>query len=798
MRRIANFKKYEGRQQAPPSVIHQTFLPEKDTLDHLVFDLKMAGAQCHMSTTMYLEREFEVQTQIPYGAEEEFTIIDQERKWRDYDTTTAKFTVKPGFVLQENTDKAFFRFNGGSVTLDPEWVGSYRNLYKKDLEPYIRGSGRRFANHNDDLTHMGSLIQDREGGANGDYLEPRTYIHPDRADRRVLLDRSGPDVVNQVYWLNEPLSGGGQFLLSDPLYIHFGWASDPETTDGAHSLNRGARFDAAAVPTFYNHFAVADNARLLEVRAIVNGIFDPISGEILHNDPAVQQLANIMQEYFAIDTDDQGHVGVPSLANFHDHYALGVDLRKPFAVKDDFKFHIRTVTFIMMFMKVVHQYFNTHSHATLEKIAKLRQRISDLGHMIPLANLLAQKITQRDAFQAAANAAPLLSQTQLTNQKQADILDNEVKEIQLGLANFPLPYKPIVDGAGNVTSTVAQQITAIRTQAQTDLAQAHIQWFTESEFEDPHNPDQPSFMPQVQIMSRWKDYLFNTFQKNANSTALRATKTSKITLFEPILLGPCRPSEYTDIGCWSDNSCVFPFVERFTFGMDFKKNAHYFDLDQYNDTLDQRYDLLRFETRYPRLVAKSVKSKLHVTFVEEPVSLPTSIPYIDTVTYKIGQVSVGKNATQTLNFRDMSLRREPKFILFYTKMSDTREPVNHPTIFTDKAASVVGVTLRTDLNPRIYRIQDRTTVDMVTMRNYDGYFPQIGMTGNCLALPFHELPRRKIVSSGFNNLHGDITVSQDWRTQAIDVDVYATFFYGDTFFDIDNNYQTKQLELDDV
>ena len=137
-------------------------------------------------------------------------------------------------------------------------------------------------------------------------------------------------------------------------------------------------------------------------------------------------------------------------------------------------------------------------------------------------------------------------------------------------------------------------------------------------------------------------------------------------------------------------------------------------------------------------------------------------------------------------------------ILFYTKMSDTRELLNHPTIFTDKAASVVGGTLRTDLNPRIYRIADRTTVDMVTMRNYDGYFPQIGMTGNCLALPFHELPRRKIVSSGFNNLHGNITLSQDWRTNAIDVDVYATFFYGDTFFDIDNNYQTKQLELDEV
>ena len=55
-----------------------------------------------------------------------------------------------------------------------------------------------------------------------------------------------------------------------------------------------------------------------------------------------------------------------------------------------------------------------------------------------------------------------------------------------------------------------------------------------------------------------------------------------------------------------------------------------------------------------------------------------------------------------------------------------------------------------------------------------------------------------MVSSGYNNLHGAITLSQNWNIRDIQVDVYATFFYGDTFFDIDHNYQTKQLELDDV
>ena len=803
MRQILNFSKHEGRDAPPPSVIHQTFSPEQDTLEKLVFDIKMAGAMAHMSTTMYIEREFEVQTELPHTAEEEFTINDQQRMWRPYNTTTAKFTVNPGFVLQENMDKAFFRFNGGSVTLDPEWIASYRNLYKKELEPYLRGSGRRFANHNDDILHHKSLFQEREPQVD-DYLIGRRYIHPDRADRRVLLDRSGPDVTRTSYWLNEPLVDGTQFLLTDPLTLHFGWTTNPQTTvedengeDVVVTLSAGARFNAAEVRTFYDHYREDDDARLLEVRTIVNGIFDPTTGEILHNHNSVQQLSAIMQEYFAIDDDDQGHAGT-DLEDFHDHYALGVDLRKPFAVKDDFKFHIMTVTFILMFMKVVHQYFNTHSHATLEKIRKLRQRINDLGHMIPLANLLTQKITERDQFQAAAQAAPIFSSAQVYNQKQFEKLSNEVDEIKIGLANFPLPNEPIRDAAGNVTSTVAQQITAILVQTQTDLAQAHLDWVVESEFEDPHNPDQPPFLKQVQIMSRWKDYLISTFQKDANSTDLQNTKTSKITILEPVLLGPCRPSEYTDIGCWSANSCIFPFVERFTFGMDFKKNAHYFDIDEYDDRLDRRYDALRFESRYPRLIPISVKSKLHVTFVEEPVSLPTSIPYIDTVTYKIGETTVAKNATQTLQFRDMSLRREPKMILFYTKMADRRELLNDPTIYTDKAASVTGVTLRTDLNPRIYRIRDRTTVDMITMRNYDCYYPQIGITGNCLALPFHELPQRKIVSVGYNNLHGDITVSQNWRNQSLDVEVYATFIYGDTYFDIDNNYQTKQLELDDV
>ena len=795
MRQISNYKKHQASDMHPPSVIHQTFDPELDTLENVRFDIKMAGSTCHMSTTMYLEREFEIQTQLPHSPAEEFTINLPDRKWRDYDTTTAKFTVKPGFVLQENAERAFFRFNAGSVTLDSDWIGSYRNLYKKELMPYIRGSGRRFANHNDDISHMRSMIQERH---NNDYLPERKYIHPDRADRRVILDRSGPDVMNPVYYALEPLDDHLLFMMNLTLEDIFEWSIDPSTTitddDGdehEHILNRTFQIGSAAVRRHYDlYHSAADTARLAQVQALILPLINRNTGEIQHNDPRVAQLATIMGEYFAKkpgDDDDQ------KLDDFHDHYALGVDLRKPFpAIKNTFKFHIKTVTYILQFMKLVHQFFGGYSHNELEVINNQRKELKRLNEMMELASLYLDKKTEFDNVNAQITALGADSKAALPLIYKSNHLLAEIQELEITFKENNVGDPDLDD---DMDEQVQHHIDTLE-----DAIELNLEgWRADhSRFGDPHRPDFPSFIPSVQMMSRYEDFLFGNTHKNENSAIHQTTKTSKITLYEPIILGPCKPSEYTEIGCWSNNSCILPFIERFTFGLKFKKNAHYFDLDQYDDKLDTITDYWRLETRYPRLMPKSVKSKLHVTFVEEPVSLPTSIPYIDTVTYQLGRTSVAKNNTVKVDFRDLSLRRTPKMIIFYTKMFDTREPINEPTIFSDKAASVVGVTLRTDLSPRVYKIDDRTTVDMVTLRNYPGYFPQLGVTGNCLALPFHELPRRKIVAARFNNLHGDIKISQGWSNIALDVEVYATFLYGDTFFDIEHNYQRGILELDDL
>ena len=814
-----NYVKHKNDKPAPPSVIHQVYYPDEDTLDRVNFDIKMAGAGAHMSTTMFIEREFEVQPQLVHEAIEKFTINDTRRKYRPYSTDTAKFTVRPGFVVQENMKSGYFSLNGGSVTLDSKWLGAYRKLYTKDLEPFMKGSGRRFANHNDFVLHQRTLYRDEEDDG---YLQPARYIHPDRADRRLTLDESGPAVNDQVYWLNEPLSNGSAFNLTSTLGDIFGWVGDVTTANPMHdaanpvaaqpaqvTISRATTLQANDISTIYSRFSEGDDRRFQEVQTLIRTIYDRDRGIIDHNRFEVNQLAVIMRDYFAVQADNQGHVGT-DLADFHDHFTLGVDLRKPLVAKAaNFLFHLKTITFILQFMLIAHKYFEGHDHQLLLAIDAQRQRIIEITNGLYIANDLVQKetnLTQATVnLQTAQNnlflsqryggggAASSHYEKQVEDfEHQIEHLNREIVELKAALIHYKLP----VAAAGG--QTVPQQVQTALTAANNQLTTLQGQWAAQSKFQDPRKPNHPSFLPQVQIMTRWTNFLFGVINKPARSTALEETRTSKITIYEPILFGACRPSEYKDIGCWAANSCIFPFVERFQFGMEFKKNATYFDMDELHADLDVIYDWFSNTYIYPKLIPVSVKSKLHVTFVEEPVTLPTGIPYIDTVTHRIAQTSLVHDTPMTFNFRDFSLRREPKMILFYTKTQD-EYVLTHPTIFTDKSASIIAAKFNTDLSPRVYKIDNRFTVDMVTSRNYPGFAPPIDITGNCLALPYHEIPRRKNVSSGYDSLHGSVTISQDWcRDAPLQVTVYATFFYGDTFFDIGNNYQTCKLELDEV
>ena len=64
MRHAQTYVKYEPG-ASEPVILHQTVTPEIDELDRVRFDVRSSGKDAHLSSTMYLERKFRVQIQIP-------------------------------------------------------------------------------------------------------------------------------------------------------------------------------------------------------------------------------------------------------------------------------------------------------------------------------------------------------------------------------------------------------------------------------------------------------------------------------------------------------------------------------------------------------------------------------------------------------------------------------------------------------------------------------------------------------------------------------------------------------------
>ena len=174
------------------------------------------------------------------------------------------------------------------------------------------------------------------------------------------------------------------------------------------------------------------------------------------------------------------------------------------------------------------------------------------------------------------------------------------------------------------------------------------------------------------------------------------------------------------------------------------------------------------------------------------------IPSVQCINHHINEYD-DENDLVTINFSNLSLRRVPTKIMFYTRTKSVSDYLSYEEEirYTDKAASIVKVKLRTDLSSSNLVINDRHTIDIITSDTFDEYIPPIGLTGNCLALPWNKLPRRKNTTADYDNLHGQLTIAQDWIVN-LSVDVFVTFFYQDSYFDIDKNYQTSKIALDRV
>ena len=161
----------------------------------------------------------------------------------------------------------------------------------------------------------------------------------------------------------------------------------------------------------------------------------------------------------------------------------------------------------------------------------------------------------------------------------------------------------------------------------------------------------------MQVMSRLYGYMNVDTNKDEKDQYLYDTNVGTIVFFEPIVLGCCKPSEYSDIGCWKGNSDILPYVERFQLGMDWKSPTHFFELDGIsNNAFSYTYDLILQQTYRPKLAILGVETILHCNFVKHPVSIPEAIPLIDTRTIQIGSLTSGRNAKEFLLQLPLPLR----------------------------------------------------------------------------------------------------------------------------------------------
>ncbi len=188
-RRVTNYEKFSGP-KPEPRILHQTIEPEEDTLERVRFDMKSSGKNAHLSSTMYLERTFKVQVQLPSMINEKYALAleaDHTRKYRavdfEHNADKMEWIRMPGFVLQNQASDFYFSCNAGTVNSDPRFLQNYTKLYEKDLKQFIRSSGKSFSNHNDRVTRGYSLNTMNQN--NRKYINTYMYCNPERNDRRL-------------------------------------------------------------------------------------------------------------------------------------------------------------------------------------------------------------------------------------------------------------------------------------------------------------------------------------------------------------------------------------------------------------------------------------------------------------------------------------------------------------------------------------------------------------------------------------------------------------------------------------
>ena len=203
-RRVTKYQKFDGGPAPEPQIFHQTVEPEEDTIERVRFDMRSSGKNAHLSSTMYLERKFRIQVQLPSVMNERYALAhtaDTTRKYRavdwEYNANKMKFIRAPGFALQNQASDFYFSCNAGTVNSDPRFLQNYAKLYKKELKQFVRGSGKSFSNHNDKIWRGYEL--NTKNDTNNNYRNEYMYCNPERNDRRLKNFEEMDDTDNGGY-----------------------------------------------------------------------------------------------------------------------------------------------------------------------------------------------------------------------------------------------------------------------------------------------------------------------------------------------------------------------------------------------------------------------------------------------------------------------------------------------------------------------------------------------------------------------------------------------------------------------
>ena len=823
-----------------PCVIHKTFLPVTETEERVRFDVRSIGRAAHMSSTVSLIRTVKGHLAEPSVVPERFTLKAglgrHERKFYGVAVNDLNGALRmPGFTLQENLEKVNFSFNAGDCVTGTKWVAPYAKLYRKSMTPFVRNSGGSISNQNDQIHRDGwYMTHDAHVTVNGEekYLTGNiTYCNPERNDRHVP-SFSIPNSVNihddypKVYWYGQPhdipatvmeqpdemshaLKRNALFRTVTANY----YGTDPPnfnyeiTVDGQpHIFNSDNALISEEFQDFYEtYWKAEDEEKFVQFELLRNELYHDGILVSEANSHAVKwgYMKAMYVEIF--QTLQQAQTGGDD--SWEDTlHNWGVDLRRPFydyqpaqaGQNSTKKFFLKTATHMLQFADEIQRWRAMYLKHTdeIEELHNLDKRLNDLNETIRddqggeapgvvfTADIVLLRIDDLDEKEDAEEYA---------------VAVGEFEDLRYFLHYLGLPEERIFDENGAVTDTLTDQVQLMILAKQGEFDGA-LAVFRE-EFRMFHHwedtTENRDWIFSLQIMSR----LWSWMNPDINKLAKTSDVHDKLlavehTFVEPVMCGPCKPSEYSSVGCYAGNSNIIPHIERFKLDLQYRKGAKYFELDWYKDAY---IDVWTGEKFYPTINVTEWSSRLHCTFVEKPVPLPATVPYIDVRTETLSILELQKGVPEVIEFQDLEIRRKFKYLMVYCRRVSEVKPSDSKkkNIDSDKSASISEIQLGTDVQQNCLKAVGTYMVDSLTRRNFPEYEAPIHKTGNIFAICFNELPQRKGVTEGVNHLHGKITIVQDWIHE-VEVEVCMSFFQTDTMFEITEHHARKQMNLSAV